>query len=74
MDRYEASGAVVDVNQWPQMAAVPAAASLDFLSQGTLQSSLVDKLSQIWLTANTFISSQTMDPTSTLYIIFFGIG
>ncbi|KAJ7361012.1 hypothetical protein DFH08DRAFT_363399 [Mycena albidolilacea] len=54
---YAASGAVVDVNQWPQMASVPATASLDFLSQ-----------------ADTFMSSQDMDPTSTLYIIFFGIG
>ncbi|KAF7347267.1 tRNA-dihydrouridine synthase 2 [Mycena venus] len=54
---YAASGAVVDVDQWPQVAPVQATASVDFINQ-----------------ANKFITGQKLDPASTLYIIFFGIG
>ncbi|KAK7063647.1 hypothetical protein R3P38DRAFT_2819591 [Favolaschia claudopus] len=54
---YAAKGAVVDVNQWPQVASIQTNASVDFINQ-----------------AGTFIRSQHLDPATTLYIIFFGIG
>ncbi|KAJ6520502.1 hypothetical protein C8R45DRAFT_1205459 [Mycena sanguinolenta] len=55
---YAASGAVVDVNQWSQDPAIQATASVDFINQ-----------------VGTHISSnQGLDPSTTLYIIFFGIG
>ncbi|KAJ7083403.1 carbohydrate esterase family 16 protein [Mycena belliarum] len=54
---YAASGAVVDINQWPQAASVQAKASVDFINQ-----------------ANNFTTTQDLDPSTTLYVIFFGIG
>ncbi|KAJ6601155.1 carbohydrate esterase family 16 protein [Mycena vulgaris] len=54
---YGANGAVVDVNQWPQVVSVKAKSSVDFINQ-----------------ANTFMTTQKLDPATTLYVIFFGIG
>ncbi|KAJ7605068.1 hypothetical protein DFH06DRAFT_1310289 [Mycena polygramma] len=54
---YGSSGAVVDVNQWPQSPTVQAESSVDFINQ-----------------VGTFTTTQKLDPTTTLYIIFFGIG
>ncbi|KAJ7248156.1 hypothetical protein B0H12DRAFT_1235066 [Mycena haematopus] len=58
---YAANGAVVDVNQWSQYPAIQAFASVDFINQ-----------------AGTFISVRSenggLDPSTTLFIIFFGIG
>ncbi|KAJ6541700.1 hypothetical protein B0H19DRAFT_876496, partial [Mycena capillaripes] len=54
---YGSSGAIVDVNQWPQVASLQAEASVDFINQ-----------------VNAFTTTQKLDPSTTLYIIFFGIG
>ncbi|KAJ7084750.1 carbohydrate esterase family 16 protein [Mycena crocata] len=54
---YGSNGAVVDKNQWPQVAQVQVASSVDFMNQ-----------------ANNFMTTQKLDPATTLYIIFFGIG
>ncbi|KAJ7508459.1 carbohydrate esterase family 16 protein [Mycena galericulata] len=54
---YASSGAVVDVDQWPQIASVQTTASVDFINQ-----------------ANNFMQSARPDPSTTLYIVFFGIG
>ncbi|KAJ7665651.1 hypothetical protein B0H17DRAFT_1210880 [Mycena rosella] len=54
---YGSSGAVVDVNQWPQAASIQAKASVDFINQ-----------------VNDFTTTQKLDPATTLFVIFFGIG
>ncbi|KAJ7447259.1 carbohydrate esterase family 16 protein [Mycena latifolia] len=54
---YASTGAVVDVNQWPQVVSVQATATVDFINQ-----------------ANNFMTTQKLDPATTLYVIFFGIG
>ncbi|KAJ7608776.1 carbohydrate esterase family 16 protein [Roridomyces roridus] len=56
---YAATGAVVDVDQWPEVPAVQAHTSVDFINQAN---------------GLMYGSQQKLDPSTTLYVIFLGIG
>ncbi|KAJ7762303.1 hypothetical protein DFH07DRAFT_406881 [Mycena maculata] len=57
---YASSGAVIDVNQWPQIAPIQTTASVDFINQaGNFTASQI---------------LQELDHETTLFVLFWGIG
>ncbi|CAK5266016.1 unnamed protein product [Mycena citricolor] len=69
---YAATGSVVDATLWPHVPAIQAASGQDYVNQGVSTRSRVRTAPQI-RPARTLESTKTLDPASTLYVMFYGI-
>ncbi|CAK5280795.1 unnamed protein product [Mycena citricolor] len=69
---YAATGSVVDTTLWPHAPAIQAASGQDYVNQGMWTRSRVQTVPQI-RPARTLESTKTLDPASTLYVMFYGI-